>query len=89
MQYILNAEIRFAFAILFILVQGVDGVEVRYPQGAHYKPRPIRLKHRTLIYLTHARTATKPDSPFLSSFIGKRDMPDMASEEENVDLECE
>ena len=36
MQYILNAEIRFVFAILFILVQGADGVELRHPRGEHY-----------------------------------------------------
>jgi hypothetical protein len=30
--------------------------------------------------------AVRPDFAFSSSFIGKRDMPDMASEEENVYL---
>ena len=36
MQYRLNAEIRFVFAILFISVQGADGVELRHPRGEHY-----------------------------------------------------
>jgi hypothetical protein len=41
-----------------------------------------------MIYLTNARTEVKLDFPFLSSIIGKRDMPDTASEEEKVHLEC-
>jgi len=54
-----------------------------------YKPRPIFLKVPTIIYLTYARTAVRPDFPFLSSFMGKRDMPGTASEEEKMHLECE
>jgi hypothetical protein len=54
-----------------------------------FKPRPICLKCAITIYLTYTRTAVRPDFPFSSSFIGKRDMPDTANEEEKMYLECE
>ena len=46
----------------------------------------ICLKLCTITYVTHAQTFMCPDFPFLSSFVGKRDMPDMTSEEENMYL---
>ena len=53
-----------------------------------FEPWPICLKFSTIIYYTHTRTVVKPDSPFLSPLIGKRDMPGMASEGEKVYLKC-
>ena len=35
-QCILNAEVHFIFAILFIWVQGTDGVNLGHPRGEHY-----------------------------------------------------
>ncbi len=49
-----------------------------------FKPRSICLKLSTITPFTHARMFIWPDFPFSSSFIGKRDMLDMVSEEENV-----
>ena len=63
------------------------GVNLGTLRRALYKPRPIRLKISTIIYLTHARTVVKSDFPFSLSFISKRDMPDIAREEENMCLE--
>ena len=51
-----------------------------------FKPRPICLKSSTIIYLTHAQTVVKPDFPLSSPFIGKRDMPATANEEEEMYL---
>jgi hypothetical protein len=39
-----------------------------------------------MIYLTHAQMAVMADPPFSSPFIGKRDMPGMANEEEKMYL---
>ena len=50
---------------------------------------PIGLKFATMIYLTHARTVVTFDFPFSSRFIGKRDMPATANEEEKMYLQCE
>jgi len=81
--YAIHIECRNPFCVCYLIYFstrcGWGGSKV--PSGSTlYKPQPICLKPCTLIYLTHARTAMKPDSPFLSSFIGKRDMPDMASD---------
>jgi hypothetical protein len=53
-----------------------------------FKPQPISLKISIVVYLTHIKTLVRPDLPFSSPFIGKRDMSGMASEEENMYLEC-
>jgi|ERR1700733_2686203 hypothetical protein len=49
-----------------------------------FKPLQICLKLSTMTYLTHARTVVWPDFPFSSPFVGKRDMPHAAGEEENI-----
>jgi hypothetical protein len=68
--------------------RGWGGTEV--PSGrASDKPRPIRRKCSIVTYLTHARMIVPPDFPFSSRFIGKRDMPGTASEEEKMYLQCE
>ena len=53
-----------------------------------FKPWPIGLKICTIIYLARAQMVVRSDLPFSSPFIGKRDMPGMASEEEKMHLEC-
>jgi len=83
-RYILNVEICFMFAILFIWVQGVDGGNLGTLGRTLFKPQLICLKIPTMIYLTHARMSVRPNLPFLSSFIGKRDMLGMASEEKCI-----
>jgi hypothetical protein len=54
-----------------------------------FKLRQMCLKLSTIIYLTNARTSVKPDPQFSSPFIGNRDMPGTANEEEKIYLECE
>jgi len=57
------------------------------PSGrTSFKPWLICLKFSTIIYLTHARMVVRSDIPFLSPFIGKRDMPGTASEEVKIYL---
>src|ERR1700756_3112579 len=60
------------------------------PSGrTSFKPRPICLKFPTMIYFTHARMEVTADLQISSPFIGKRDMPGTANEEEKMYLECE
>jgi hypothetical protein len=54
-----------------------------------FKTRPICLEMSVVIYLAHTKTIGRPDSPFSSPFIENRDMPSVASEEENMYLERE
>ena len=87
MQCISNAEVHLIYAILVILVWGVDwGMNLAVSERTLFRLQSICLKLCTITYITHARMFVCPDFPFLSSFVGKRDMPDMASEEENMYL---
>ena len=87
MQCILNAEVCFIYAILVILVWGVNwGLNLAVLERTLFKPWLICLKLCTITYVTHAPTFMWPDFPFSSSFVGKRDMSDNASEEENMYL---
>jgi len=59
------------------------------PSGrTSFKPLPICLKISIMMYLIHAQMVVLTDFPFSSPFIGKRDMPGTASEEEKLYLEC-
>ena len=78
MQCISNVEVRLIYAILVILVWGVDGgMNLAVSERTLFKLQSICLKLRTFMC---------PNFPFLSSFVGKRHMLDMASEEENMYL---
>ncbi len=81
-----------AHFLLLEYVQEMMRFTTNVPSGRTlilFEPQPICLKISTMRYLTHARMVVRPDFPFSPPFIGKRDMPATANEEEKMYLECE
>ena len=89
MEYIFNAEIRFVFAILFILVQGADGVELRHPRGEHYinsADLPEICHHH--IFNLH-ENGSEARFPIFVLLYRKEGYAGYGNEEEKMYLECE
>jgi hypothetical protein len=90
--YVIYIERRSPFRYCYII-----SLNTRYGWGGNrtpsgrilFKPQQICLKFATMIYLTHARTVMMSDFLFSSPFMGKRDMPATANEEEKMYLQCE
>ena len=90
--YVIYIERRSPFRYCYII-----SLNTRYGWGGNrtpsgrilFKPQQICLKFATIIYLTHARTVMMSDFLFSSPFMGKRDMPATANEEEKMYLQCE